>query len=391
MDGARIRSLLLGLRSGGGTVKVTNTVPYVLRETAGGATVGDKSYPTLTGGTLVWNQLLDNGNFAEVDVNGHPEDWTATASGVTWSASDGVCTVNVAASSATPSIKRIGQNNSFVDGHKYLVCGMAKCTIDKQFESYAGSSASALPRVYVDVGTDWTQFEFISSALKTDVGGFVFGSRNATYDFSYDVKNIQMFDLTLMLGAEIADYIYGLESETAGAGFAKLKAWGFLAEAYYATNEGELMSVNTSAHVTREADDTLIGNYALDASLTLRGIPKLGADGELYYDGDIYRADGSVTRKYGERTYQSGDEDLSDAITDGTNTVYRLAANTQETADTYQSPQDVADGGTEEYIDAGVAAGTRDVSIPVGHTTIYGSGKSAKTALLLMLLGRDDG
>ena len=39
--------------------------------------------------------------------------------------------------------------------------------------------------------------------------------------------------------------------------------------------------------------------YPLDSSLTLRGIPKLDSDNNLYYDGDTYAADGTVTRKYG--------------------------------------------------------------------------------------------
>lgn len=37
--------------------------------------------------------------------------------------------------------------------------------------------------------------------------------------------------------------------------------------------------------------------YAMDGSVTLRGIPKI-ADGEMYFDGDTYSADGTVTRKY---------------------------------------------------------------------------------------------
>lgn len=40
-------------------------------------------------------------------------------------------------------------------------------------------------------------------------------------------------------------------------------------------------------------------SYPLDSSLTLRGIPKLDADNNLYYDGDIYESDGTVTRRYG--------------------------------------------------------------------------------------------
>jgi len=40
-------------------------------------------------------------------------------------------------------------------------------------------------------------------------------------------------------------------------------------------------------------------SYPLDSSLTLRGIPKLDASNNLYYDGDTYESDGTVTRKYG--------------------------------------------------------------------------------------------
>lgn len=40
-------------------------------------------------------------------------------------------------------------------------------------------------------------------------------------------------------------------------------------------------------------------SYPLDNSLTLRGIPKIDVGGNLYYDGDTYESDGTVTRKYG--------------------------------------------------------------------------------------------
>lgn len=39
-------------------------------------------------------------------------------------------------------------------------------------------------------------------------------------------------------------------------------------------------------------------SYPLDLSLTLRGLPKLDSDNNLYYDGDIYNSDGTVIRKY---------------------------------------------------------------------------------------------
>lgn len=40
--------------------------------------------------------------------------------------------------------------------------------------------------------------------------------------------------------------------------------------------------------------------YTLDDELTLRGIPKLAPGGNLYYDGDTYEPDGTVTRRFYE-------------------------------------------------------------------------------------------
>ena len=40
-------------------------------------------------------------------------------------------------------------------------------------------------------------------------------------------------------------------------------------------------------------------SYPLDNSLTLRGIPKLDSNNQLYFDGDTYESDGKVTRRYG--------------------------------------------------------------------------------------------
>jgi len=39
--------------------------------------------------------------------------------------------------------------------------------------------------------------------------------------------------------------------------------------------------------------------YPLDSDVVLRGIPKLDSGNNLYYDGDVYEADGTVTRRYG--------------------------------------------------------------------------------------------
>lgn len=103
-------------------------------------------------------------------------------------------------------------------------------------------------------------------------------------------------------------------------------------------------------------------SYPLDSTVTLRGLLKL-EDGKLKADGDIYKASGEVVRNWGERAYQSGDESLADAITDGTTTVYKLTTPTTEQAQPFAKTQKVSPSGTEEYVTTSV--------VPVGHNTEY--------------------
>ena len=182
-------------------------------------------------------------------------------------------------------------------------------------------------------------------------------------------------------------------------------------------------------------------NYPLDDSLTLRGIPKLDANNKLRYDGDAYAGDGTVTRRYAsvdmgtlawslassfggtfkaglsgggfsttgnvvcakyvsvfsnadlvektiyvknngisvfvkDSTYETA-EAFTSAVS-GAYIVYELATPTTETADPYTNPQVVDNFGTEEYVDAGVEAGERDVAIPVGHESLYQQNLRAK-------------
>ena len=167
-------------------------------------------------------------------------------------------------------------------------------------------------------------------------------------------------------------------------------------------------------------------SYPLDSFLTLRGIPKLDASNNLYYDGDEYTSDGKAKRKYGivdlgslkwtyypsetafyctinvmnrkngnllcskytkslqgvsylnnmEFSYQSGadttlwfkntaytDATAFKAAMSGVMLVYELATPTTETATPYTNPQIVSKYGTLEYVTNSI--------VPVGHKTTY--------------------
>lgn len=147
------------------------------------------------------------------------------------------------------------------------------------------SASVTIPNVrkyFMKKGTDYS----IGASTGTALTGLTAGSD-------------MVIDLTLMFGSTIADYIYAQEQATAGAGVALTKAWAGITADYYPYDAGSIKSVaGLTAHKMTDGNSKVIGEYPLDSSLTLRGLPKLDGD-SLYYDGDIYKADGTVTRKYG--------------------------------------------------------------------------------------------
>lgn len=255
--------------------------------------------------------------------------------------------------------------------------------------------------------------------------------------------NDNVHDLTATFGSTIADYVYTLEQATAGSGIAWLKSYGYLTEDYYGYTANKIESVSVARHVMKDSNDSVIGSYAINP-ITLRGIPKLNASNQLYYDGDRYEASGRVTRKYGvvdlgtlswsvydtnkfyttisnmkmpvetsdrnkgmicerytpstnlslsdiddkaylkfnqSENFWVKDSSYSDATTfktalSGIMLIYEKATPTTENTSPFEPNQIVDANGTEEYIDAGVEAGSRDVAIPVGHDTKYLNGKA---------------
>ena len=87
--------------------------PYLFRKSAG----GDRVYEELIGGTVAWNQLVQNGDFA--DTSG----WTGT--NTTFTVSSNVATMARVSTSGGSYIKR---TVSKIAGHKYFF-SIAHCSV----------------------------------------------------------------------------------------------------------------------------------------------------------------------------------------------------------------------------------------------------------------------
>lgn len=405
--------------------------PYLYRTSGGDADIGNREKDTIVGGSLGWNQPIQDGNF--------PNDskWKGYGSEVTLSVSNNVAHVvfNQAVTSPSYLYSIRTKNDSYgcqiIAGHKYLLLVDVISTKTTKigfevFQSYPINN-------YVLEANVKSTIARIVNAPVSRISQMLIGPRSGTFEVGdyYEVSNYWMTDLTADFGPEIADYIYSLETATAGAGvawFRKLfpkpyypyKAIGGFLHVkltshdmvgfnqfdkngnfvtYYITNGVYTDSVmtrglwfkcipNTTYHFKKTlgsrfaaagasdiftsdgqkfntVSDTITVNeflfttgpndnyiyvwfynesvdaglsaqqiantvvvnlswsgwrngqyeaykknsYPLDTSVILRGIPKLDADNNLYYDGDKYHNDGTVDEEFEEHTF-TGDEEI---------------------------------------------------------------------------------
>lgn len=392
------------------TVMVNDKVPYLFRTSGGSADIGNREYDTIVGGTIAWNQLVDTTDTSVTVITGRK--YLSKTSDV-WS-------VGVSAGTA---ITVDGSNGDMV------------IDLTQLFGSEIADYVYSLEQTNAGAGVAWVKSLFPKSYYTYNAGELLSVSGLQSHDmtgFNQWDEEWEVGTIDPTTGANVAssnrgrskNYIPALPSTTYYAKIANLGG-NHMGLFYYDENKSYIgteaasasnnlfttpnncaflrlspsitygktynndicINLSLSGYRNGEYEPSVKHSYPLDNTVTLRGIPKLDADNRLYYDGDIYSADGTVTRRYGERAYQAGDESLVNAITDGTTTVYMLGASTTETADPYQIPQIVDDFGTEEY----VVAVDGDVAVPVGHDTNYPANLRDKLQHLPDLADEGDG
>ena len=381
------------------TVGVDDNAPYNFRTTGGNADVGDRKTMEIVGGTIAWNQLAKDMGSTNY-----------TYSGFTLSEADGIFTATMNGGSAILYSKNrttiIANENDVV---LIIISGCNASNLSTNYRlGYTLPNGTATTYELAN-NSDYTIYKISAFGTQAGACGASLYFPSAVSGDKFIFKGFQFFNLTQMFGASIADYIRSLETSHRGDGLSWFKH--LFPKPYYAYNAGELLSVNTSANITRgfnawdeeieagsynnttgEKIDLANTNrnknpikivpntvyyetmplyryfydknmgfisfdnsgsstfttpvnayylnvrqnagefndnvnvcinlswdgerdgeyepyeehvYPLDESLTLRGIPKLDASNNLYYDGDTYEADGTVTRKYGVLTITS--------------------------------------------------------------------------------------
>jgi len=349
-------------KSSGQVEITTDTEPYIYRTVPVQSAYKEK-IKKIVGASVVWNQIIQNGNFAD-----GTNKWNVT-SGVSMSASNNVLSVDGNTSTYFQVSILTSYRPTSISGHKYLIALNVKCSTNKVYVLPSGAASDGRfspTNILTDTRCSYIWDCSVDKQIYCTLR-FLSTVEGTAEDIHAEVHDYIVIDLTAMLGSAIANYVSTLEQSTAGSGIAWLQGRGLLTKIYYAYQQNKLESGCVSAHNTYDGE-TLLTNTEL-SPITLRG--KLGLDnGELTVDGDIYNSDGSVVRNYEERAYQSGDESLANAITDGINTIVKLATPITEQTTPFTETARV-NGGTEEFVDYEVTQGNRDIAIPVGHETDY--------------------
>lgn len=379
---------------------VNDKVPYLFRKSAG----GDRVYEKLIGGTIAWNQLVRNGNFASTS------GWLAQNS--TISVTNNILSITSDTTSIGANALRTDLNIDFAHVVFASVEAKGNTSAHLKISFYGSGSVTQSTNSY----SLTSSFEQINGIIKTNGTKTNYhlsiDKTTASDQVTIDCKNAICIDLTQMFGSTIADYIYSLEQATAGAGVAWFRT--LFPNDYYAYDSGSLQSVNVaskkvvgfnqwdeewevgginfntgekvvgttqirsknpikilsdkdyylnfwynlgsqgvalcfydsdnvfisgkvkwssnlaSSEIPSNARYLMFGarytratyendicinisdpakngtyepyeehTYEFDTDVTLRGLPKLDSNNNLYYDGDTYESNGTVTRRYG--------------------------------------------------------------------------------------------
>ena len=220
------------------TAPTKNTDSYVYRKVPTAKTdIVDMH--KIVGASVVWNQLIKNGNFATLG------NWK------------GGTNTNVSVSnntlSATPKDESVSGNRFIYNSldfftlystHKYLIKSFATSTGSIKYQLAQNTPYSTLGTVTLDCSTTKTLVCCIMSPSSDTLSGRV----NVVFDGRdyLNIEDLQVIDLTAMFGTTVADYVYSLEQSESGTGIAWLQSYGFFTENYYAYQTNKIESVCVS-------------------------------------------------------------------------------------------------------------------------------------------------
>ena len=267
-----------------------------------------KQLQKIIGGTVAWNQLANNGS-ASV-ASGHK--YISCSSG-TWS----IGTSNGTAISADMVFDITLMFGSTIADYIYGL-GSASCVSwfrnlfsSASYPYDAGSLQSVKTSAHKMVGFNQWDEEWEVGGIDSSTGANVVGTNtiraknniriipNTVYHYKCSAAAaVRYYDAS---GNYLVSYAAAITANSNFTTPSDAAFMRFVVFAAYGTTYNHDICINLSLDGERngEYEPYVECEYALGGTIELRGILKLDANNNLYYDGDEYASDGTVTRRYG--------------------------------------------------------------------------------------------
>ena len=213
---------------------------------------GTGTFDSIKGNTLVWNQLIQNGNFADSTGWGGQQASLSVSN-------------NEAKITGSSNYARLQRINAYIPNvianHKYLLSVDVKKNKALSDSSSAGGAINIrlgnhTVRVSWDVTSvnTWKTYHWFilptSSSESASNTYFYLADCGTMYESGYEasVRNVSLFDLTAMFGSTKADEIYAMEQSSSGSGVAYFKSLFPLD--YYSYDSGSLLNFGSPQEIT---------------------------------------------------------------------------------------------------------------------------------------------
>lgn len=230
-------------KASGKTLYTENTTPYTFRKTPSEA-VSTEKVKEIIGASVGWNQLF-------------PALSNATVNGITLTASNGVYTLNGTSTSRAQFASSVNDGRVIPANHLMLFLNTITTT---------GTSTGRVDFFFLATRKDTQQAIYPSLEIFNTAGQkrprYIFQKYSADITLGNTILDVtapntvvtnvnvcpQIIDLTAMFGTTIADYIYSLETATAGAGVEWIRENCPSLLEYHEYGAGSIKSVNVSGH-----------------------------------------------------------------------------------------------------------------------------------------------
>ena len=266
------------------TVSVEDSEPYNFRTSGGANDIGNRENDQLIGGSIAWNQLVNTTDTSVTVQSGHKlvtyisgswdviqSDGNAiTVDGSTDMVFDITIMLGVSAADAIYAMETGTPGN----GVSYFRKFFPKAA----YEYDPGTIMSVKTSAHVMVG--FNAYDHVSGEAKL-VGGNQYQITGTYTALAYEDIDGNAETITPDASGLFTPIKSGILTVTGG------------------NDTDTCVHLTWSGYRNGEFEPYIKRSYSLDDDLELRGVTKVDGYGNLYYDGDTYDSDGTVTRRYG--------------------------------------------------------------------------------------------